>query len=92
MEINSTLRGMTLKTNAVLENVEINKTNITKIIEKLNSNKAHGYDNISIAMFKICSFEVALPLQIIYQRCLNEGTFPASWKKANVQPIHIKRK
>ena len=79
-----------MKTNAKLENVEIDKFTIAKIIDKLNPNKAHGFDSISIAMLKMCAEEISLPLQIIFERCLYEGTFPASWKKANVQPIHRK--
>ena len=56
----------------------------------MNSNKAHGFDGISIPMLKICAEEVATPLQIIFQDCLNSGQFPDSWKFANVQPIHKK--
>ena len=34
--------------------------------------------------------EVAFPLQIIFQACINSGKFPDCWKYANVQPIHKK--
>ena len=69
---------LVLKTNAKLEKVEIDKFTIAKIIAKLNPNKAHGFDNISIAMLKMCAEEISLPLKIIFERCLHEGTFPPS--------------
>ena len=41
-------------------------------------------------MLKICAHAVSKPLNLIYERCLSEGTFPSVWKFANVQPIHKK--
>ena len=90
MENDSFLPELILKTNSTLETIEITLSSITKIIEKLNPNKAHGFDGISIAMLKTCAKEIALPLKIIFDLCLHEGTFPAMWKKANIQPIHKK--
>ena len=55
---------------------------ISKVISKLNVNKAHGVDEVSVAMLK--------QLQIIFDRCMSEGKFPSSWKLANVQPVHKK--
>ena len=63
---------------------------IINIINTLCSNKFHGYDGISVAMLKLCASEVAIPLQIIFQDCINSGMFPDCWKYANVQPIHKK--
>ena len=54
------------------------------------SKKVGGYDGISVTMLLLCSLEVALPLQIIFQKCINMGMFPDSWKYANVQHIHKK--
>ena len=57
----------------------------------MSSNKAGGgYDEISVRMLQLCASEVALPLQIIFQKCINTGMFPDSWKYANIQPIHKK--
>ena len=47
--------------------------NILQIINKLDSNKSHGYDEISIRMFKKCSSSVCRPLQIIYKSCLDRS-------------------
>ena len=38
-----------------ISNIYINEDIISSIINKLNSNKAHGCDDISIAMLKLCS-------------------------------------
>ena len=56
----------------------------------MSSNKAGGYDEISVRMLQLCPSEVALPFQIIFQKCINTGMFPDSWKYANIQPIHKK--
>ena len=52
--------------------------------------KADGCDRISVTVLQLCALEVALPLQINFQKCMNMGMFPDSWKYANVQPIHKK--
>ena len=50
----------------------------------------NGYDQISVAMLQSCAFEVSIPLQLIFQKCIFSGMFPDYWKYANVQPIHKK--
>ena len=35
-------------------------------------------------------FEVSIPLQLIFQKCIFSCMFPDYWKYANVQPIHKK--
>ena len=38
----------------------------------------------------LCPTEVALPLSLVFQKCVITGKFPDSCKCANVQPIHKK--
>ena len=78
------------KTENSLYSLKFSTENILQIINKLDSNKAHGHDEISIRMFKIYGSSVRRPLQIIYKYCLNRGKFPQEWKKANVIPVHKK--
>ena len=66
------------------------ESKLIKIIEKLDGKKAHGHDEISVAMLKLCPAEVAKPLCIIFKKCILTGTFPSIWKLANVQPVHKK--
>ena len=66
------------------------KTEIINIINKFSPNKSHGHDGISVAMIQLCSSQVVIPLQIIFQGCISSGSFPDIWKYANVQPVHNK--
>ena len=61
-----------------------------KIIRALHVSKAHGCDDVSIRMIRICDQSIVKPLSIIYQNCLNTGTFPDIWKKSNIVPVHKK--
>ena len=63
---------------------------ISKIIQNLDPNKAHGHVNISITMVKICGPSIYRPLEIIFNQCLETGVFPSEWKKGNIVPIHKK--
>ena len=45
-------------------------------MKTLDPNKAHGCDNISIKMIKICSQSLILPLKIIFEHSLKKGKFP----------------
>ena len=64
------------KTDNSLNSVKFSTENILQIIKKLDSNKAHGHDEISIGMLKICGSSVCRSLQIIYKSCLDKGNFP----------------
>ena len=78
------------RTDNSLSNVDIHVADIVAIIDKLNPKKAHGVDGISIELLKKCKSEVALPLKMIFEKCLASGVYPSLWKKANVQPVHKK--
>ena len=60
------------------------------IIKTLHSSKAHGYDNLSIKMIKLCEKSITIPLKLIFEESLKFGVFPEIWKKANVVPAHKK--
>ena len=78
------------KTEALFSRVSVSKEQIINIINNFSSNKAHGYDGISVSMLKIYSAEITIPLQIIFLNCINSDIFPDCWKFANVQPIYKK--
>ena len=58
------------------------------IIKTSDPNKAHGCNNISIKMIKICCQSLTLPLKVIFEHSIKKGKFPEIWKKANVVPVH----
>ena len=62
--------------------------NILQIINKLDSNKVHGYDEISIRMLKLCSSSVCRPLQIVYKSCLDR-IFHRNGKKLMLSQLKI---
>ena len=77
-------------TDILLNNVEFTENIILEHIQKLNVNKAHGHDGISIRILKICDKSISKPLFIIFKNCIDKGYFPKKWKKANVIPIYKK--
>ena len=46
--------------------------------------------HMAVTLLQICPSEIALPLSIIFNECISSGTFPDTWKQANVQPVHKK--
>ena len=79
-----------LETNEILEFFVFSSTDILNIITNLDSNKAHGYDNISVRLIKICGISICRPLEIIFSNCISQGVFPDYLKRANVVPVHKK--
>ena len=80
------------ETNQVFESINFVTEDIFNIINNLDSCKAHGCDNLSVRVIKICGISLCKPLEIIFHKCINQGIFPSYWKKANVVPIHKKKK
>ena len=52
------------------------------LCQSLFFNKVAG---LSMLMIKLCA--IFKPLEMIFKSCLNQGIFPAEWKKANVLPV-----
>ena len=66
IEKNSVLPSSTIPvTDQYLANTEFTKDDIKRIICKLDSNKAHGHDIISIRMLKMSGDAIVEPLQNI---------------------------
>ena len=85
----SLLPGFISKTNASISQINITTTQIIDIIQKYSTKKSHDCDDIPVTMLQLCPTEVAVPLRLIFQKCVLTGAFPDSWKCANV-PIHKK--
>ena len=79
-------------TDKSLSNINFTDNDIGKIIKALDPNKAHGHDMISITMLKLYGGSIYKPLQLVFNACVDQGTFALCWKKANVVPIHKKLK
>ena len=74
----------------MLSSFQFTADDIKSIINKLDPKKAYGHDMISIHMVKLCGDSIYKPLEMISKSCLNQGIFPAEWKKANVVPVYKK--
>ena len=83
--------SLSFRTDKLLSSVTFSAEDIGKIIQGLDHNKAHGHDNISIRMLKICGDTICKPLEMIYSQALTSGSFPSEWKKGNIVPIHKKK-
>ena len=55
----------TLSPDVLLSSVEINGKKILSSIRSLDPKKAHGWDDISINMIKLCDIEIVRPLYLI---------------------------
>ena len=76
------------RTNESLHTINFTEDDILSVIRKLDPNKAHGHDQISIRMIQICDKAICKPLHSIFSSCLESGIFSTEWKMANVVPIH----
>ena len=73
-----------------LSSLDFNEDEALKIIRSLNIHKAHGHDDISIRMIKICDKSLLKPLTILFQNSINSSCYPIIWKRSNIIPVHKK--
>ena len=77
-------------TSKCLDSIHFSSSDIVKIISRLDPNKAHGHDMLSIRMIKLCGSSICKLLSTIFKDYINDGKFSHEWKKANVVPVHKK--
>ena len=90
IETDTILPEFTHLTDLRLNSVLFDRSKILSLIRSLNTNKAHGWDEISVRMIKICDESLVKPLEIIFTFCSNNGVYPSYWKKGNICPVHKK--
>ena len=90
IDIGSLIPNHTLPVAPPLTDLVISSEKILSIIQSLNPDMAHGWDDISVRMIKLCDKTLVFPLKLIFENCLRQGVFPEKWKKANVVPFHKK--
>ena len=82
--------NQTFLTQSSLTSLDFNEEEILKIIRALNIHKAHGHDDISIRMIKICDKSLLKPLILLFQNSAKLSFFPDIWKRSNIMPVHKK--
>ena len=74
----------------VLNSIEILRQDVSDVRRNLNINKSCGPDLVNPRSLKKAGSALARPLSMIFNRSLDQGYFPAQWKRGNVCPIHKK--
>ena len=90
IETGSELPADYLLTHHRLESVNLDPAKILSIIRAFDVSKAHGWDDVSVRMVKICDESLVKRLFNIFQFSLETGNFPSKWKKGNIVPVHKK--
>ena len=71
-----------------LDMVDCTAGKVKKKLKKLKPNSAPGPDRIWARVLNELSEELAQPLAMVFNSCLEEGVVPPDWKKSNVTPIY----
>ena len=69
------------RTNKCLNTINFTKDDILRVISKLNPDKGHGHDQISISIIQICDKAIYKPLNFIYSSWIKSGIFPNNEKR-----------
>ena len=78
-------------TQSKLTSLDFNEKEIFKIIRALNIHKAHGPDDISVRMIKICDKSLLKPLILLFQNSTKLSYYPYIWKRSDIIiPVHKK--
>ena len=59
-----------------------------QLIKNLDPNKAHGHDEISVKILKLCASSRCKPLTLLFENCIASGEFPNLWTKSNIVPVN----
>ena len=70
-----------------LTNIEINETKIIKTIDKLQTSKYQGPDQIHPKLIKECKDSLTKPLEILFKKSMENSQIPKIWKQGNVTAI-----
>lgn len=90
---NSNSDTYSMLTNITKEEFHLKKTDesqIIEIIEKLDSKKAIGLDNIPTKLIKFCKISLSTPLAYLFNKSIEEKIVPAQIKTAKILPFYKK--
>ena len=88
----STLLPFPNKTNIRINCVGVNHNDISLVIKKLDSNKAHGSDNTSVKMIQIFGESITLPVKLSFETALKNKECSNKWKWTYVVPVQNRKK
>ena len=68
----------------------ITEDEVLEVIKNLDAEKSTGHDGFSILIIKKFAAELSVPLTLIFNMSIKDGTVPDQLKIARVVPIHKK--
>ena len=77
---------------ALLNNCEIEETQILEALMDLKVDKSAGPDGILPRVLSESKYLITKPLKLLFDKSLNTGKVPRDWKDATVVPIYKKGK
>lgn len=72
----------------VIATLTFTEETVMQLLKSLDVNKGSGSDAIPPLFLVRCAPSLSLPITILFNRSLTEGTFPSIWKIANIVPVH----
>ena len=73
--------------NSHLDNITLSELEVESVIKTLVIGKASGPNGLSNRILRELSSELAIPFCSLFNQSLRSGTFPGSYKEANVCPV-----
>lgn len=73
-----------------IDSTDTSEWNILKYLRKMKNSQCSTPDNLPSIFWKSCDIEICEALSLIFERSLNDGKLPESFKQAIVVPLHKK--
>lgn len=73
-----------------INNINITKEKIERVLQRLKTNKSPGLDGIHPRVIKEMKDELVEPLRILFTSSLEEGIVPEDWKVAHITAVFKK--
>lgn len=70
-----------------MDTIFINKDLVNRYLKSINTNKSAGPDCIHPILIKNCSSSLTLPITLLFEKSIAEGSVPSVWKRALVIPV-----
>ena len=81
-----------ISTNATFSFKSCSLNEVRKLLEKLDTKKSTGLDNLPSRMLKVAAGVLAPSLAFLFNQSISSGIVPTEWKLARVTPIFKKGK
>ena len=81
-----------ISTNSTFSFKSCSSNEVRELLEKLETKKSTGLDNLPSRMLKIAAGALARSLAFLFNQSISSGIVPTKWKLARVTPIFKKGK